>query len=53
MTGDRAERTVSVELTADELTLVRAALVLLLEAEDDTETIDQLKVLIARLEPIR
>jgi len=49
MTGDRSERSVSLELTADELALVRAAVELLLDAEDDTETIDELKDLLARL----
>ena len=49
MTGDRSERSVSLELTAGELALVLAAVELLLDAEDDTEAIDELKDLLARL----
>jgi Arc/MetJ-type ribon-helix-helix transcriptional regulator len=40
---------ISLELSADEAELVRAALRLLLDAEDDPDTIRQLKALLARL----
>lgn len=39
----------TVELTPDELQLVHAALRLFLRSEDDTETIIELKALLARL----
>lgn len=41
---------ISVELTNEELELVRAGLTMLLHAEDDTATIIELKMLLARLE---
>ncbi len=40
---------IALELTPDEVDLVRAALRLLLDAEDDIETIRQVKKLLARL----
>ncbi len=40
---------VNVELSLDELRLVRAGLRMLLDAEDDPEIIAELKVLLARL----
>ncbi len=46
MAGDTA---VSLELSPDEVALVRAALRLLLDAEDDIETIRAVKALLARL----
>jgi len=52
MADDRGVAPVSLELTTDELALVRAALELLLDAEEDTETIEELKDLIGRLQRI-
>ncbi len=46
MAGDTA---VSLELSPAEVALVRAALRLLLDAEDDIETIRAVKALLARL----
>ena len=40
---------VNVELSLDELDLVRTGLRMLLDAEDDPETIAELKLLLARL----
>lgn len=49
MAGSDAERSVRVELTSDELELVRTALRLLLQAEDDTDEVRVLKRLLERL----
>ncbi len=49
MAGSDVERSVRVELTSDELELVRTALRHLLQSEDDTEEVRVLKRLLERL----
>lgn len=49
--SDSASSTVTVELTPDQLELVKAALRLLLASEDDVEEIRAIKAMLAQLEP--
>jgi hypothetical protein len=49
VTDDETTWTITVELAPDELALVRTALRHLLASEDDTDEIDAIKRLLARL----